>query len=86
MPINLGNPVEITVRELGEEVARTCGATEDAILWGPLFEYKDLPVDDPTRRCPDITAAKKLLGWEPRIKLREGLEKTAQYMYKAMNQ
>ncbi len=68
-PVNLGNPDEITVRELAEEVALLTGA--------PLaIVHRDLPVDDPRRRRPDIARAHALLGWHPRTSLRHGLQET----------
>jgi UDP-glucuronate decarboxylase len=71
-PVNLGNPGEFTIRELAEEVARICDV-EAAI------KYEPLPQDDPRQRKPDITRARQLLGWEPTIPLREGLERTVAY-------
>jgi UDP-glucuronate decarboxylase len=71
-PVNLGNPHEITVRELAERVIALCG--ENARI-----EKRPLPQDDPTRRCPDITLAKKLLGWEPKVPLEDGLRRTVAY-------
>ncbi len=71
-PMNLGNPGEFTIRELAETVAEMTGAKADIVL-------KPLPQDDPMQRCPDITLAKSVLGWEPTIQLREGLQKTIDY-------
>lgn len=71
-PVNLGNPHEITVRELAERVIALCG--EDARI-----EKRPLPQDDPTRRCPDIGLAKRLLGWEPKVPLEDGLRRTVAY-------
>ena len=71
-PVNLGNPVEMTVANLAEEVIRLTGS--DSVL-----EYHKLPQDDPARRKPDISLAKKILGWEPKISLEEGLKKTIAY-------
>lgn len=68
-PINIGNPTEMNIRELAEQVIRTTGSSSQII-------YKDLPVDDPKIRQPDITRARKLLGWEPKWSLQQGLEKT----------
>jgi UDP-glucuronate decarboxylase len=66
-PVNLGNPKETTIRELAELVRRLCGS-QSAIVSRPL------PPDDPTRRCPDITRARKLLdGWTPQVSLEQGL-------------
>lgn len=71
-PINIGNPSEFTMLELAEEVIRLTGSRS------PLV-YKPLPSDDPRQRKPDISQAKALLGWEPRVSLREGLAATAAY-------
>ncbi len=71
-PINLGNPGEFQVRELAELVIELTGS-QSAVV------FKPLPIDDPTQRKPDITRAKQELGWEPKIALREGLEKTIAY-------
>lgn len=68
-PINLGNPCEFTIRELAEEVMRICDSKAG-------IKYLPLPQDDPRQRKPDITRAQKLLGWNPTIPLREGLERT----------
>ncbi len=68
-PMNLGNPCEFTIRELAERTAELCGAPSSV-------RYCPLPEDDPTQRCPDITQAKAVLGWTPKIGLREGLERT----------
>ncbi|HEV7375450.1 MAG TPA: UDP-glucuronic acid decarboxylase family protein [Pyrinomonadaceae bacterium] len=68
-PINLGNPCEFTIKELGEEVMRICNSKAG-------IKYLPLPQDDPRQRKPDITRAEKLLGWNPTIPLREGLERT----------
>jgi UDP-glucuronate decarboxylase len=68
-PINLGNPCEFTIRELAEEVMRICNSEAG-------IKYLPLPQDDPRQRKPDITRAQKLLGWNPSIPLREGLERT----------
>jgi len=71
-PINLGNPGEFTIGELAELVIAETGKN-------PGIDYLPLPVDDPTRRQPDITRAKETLGWEPMIPLREGLATTVAY-------
>ena len=70
--MNLGNPGEFTRRELAEIVREMTGAQV------PVTSC-DLPRDDPHQRCPDITRAKRLLGWEPRVPLREGLAPTIAY-------
>jgi dTDP-glucose 4,6-dehydratase len=69
LPVNIGNPVEWTILECAREVLAVTGATSEIL-------FKELPQDDPTRRRPDITKAKALLGWEPQIGLREGLERS----------
>lgn len=71
-PVNFGNPVEMTVAELAKQVIQLTGA-------GSALEYRELPQDDPVRRKPDISLAKKMLGWEPKVSLEEGLEKTISY-------
>ena len=71
-PINLGNPGEFTIAELAAEVIKQTGVN-------PGIEYLPLPPDDPTRRQPDITRAKQLLGWEPSVELKAGLAKTIDY-------
>jgi UDP-glucuronate decarboxylase len=71
-PINLGNPGEFTIRQLAETVLDIMGV--DAPI-----EFRPLPADDPTQRCPDITLARKVLGWEPVVPLRQGLEHTIGY-------
>jgi UDP-glucuronate decarboxylase len=68
-PVNLGNPDEFTILELAELVIALTGSRSKLVR-------KPLPVDDPRQRCPDISLARQKLGWEPRIKLRQGLEKT----------
>lgn len=71
-PINLGNPVEFTIRELAERVIELTGSSSKII-------YKPLPHDDPKQRCPNIDKAKELLGWKPVIPLDDGLLKTIRY-------
>src|SRR5579871_512724 len=72
LPVNIGNPVEWTILECANEILTVTGSKSP-------IERKPLPQDDPTRRRPDITKARTLLGWEPKITLREGLEKSLQY-------
>ena len=72
LPVNIGNPEEWTILECAREVLAVTGSGTEII-------FKPLPQDDPTRRRPDITKAKELLGWEPKIKLRHGLEKSLEY-------
>lgn len=69
-PVNLGNPDEITMLELARRVAALSGASADDI------EFLPLPEDDPQRRCPDITRAREVLGWQPSTPLDEGLRRT----------
>jgi UDP-glucuronate decarboxylase len=71
-PVNLGNPVEFTIRELADKVIKLTNS-KSKIVWMPL------PQDDPTQRQPDIHLAKKELDWEPKIPLEEGLIKTIKY-------
>ena len=78
--LNTGNPGEYTIRELAEEVLRQLPRSESRIIEKPL------PDDDPKRRKPDIALAKELLGWEPRIPLREGLARTIEYFRAVRNQ
>jgi UDP-glucuronate decarboxylase len=72
-PINLGNPQEFTMLELAQEILKLCPQSQSQIVYHPL------PKDDPTRRRPDITRAKTLLGWEPTIDLSVGLKHTIDY-------
>jgi dTDP-glucose 4,6-dehydratase len=69
-PVNIGNPYEFTVRELADLVLEVTGSTSELV-------FEPLPVDDPAQRKPDITLARRVLGWEPVVQLREGLERTA---------
>lgn len=71
-PINLGNPVEITIRQLAETILRLTDSKSKLVL-------APLPQDDPTRRCPDITKARTRLDWEPKIQLEDGLNETIAY-------
>lgn len=71
-PVNVGNPAEITIKEFAEEIIKLTGAEEGVT-------YEPLPVNDPTQRRPDITKAKELLGWEPRVDRAEGLRITFDY-------
>ena len=71
-PVNLGNPHEMTVLEFAREILDLTGS-------GVAIQHKDLPVDDPKIRQPDIARAREILGWEPRVPLRVGLERTIAY-------
>ena len=78
-PVNLGNPHEITVRELAERVLRLTGSRSRIV-------YRPLPQDDPTQRCPDITLAGQLLdGWKPEVELDEGLGRAVAYFRKLLS-
>ena len=76
-PINVGNPGEFTIRELAEKVIELTGSKSKLV-------FKPLPQDDPRQRKPDITLAKKVLGWEPKVPLEEGLKKTIEYFDKLL--
>ena len=71
-PVNLGNPCEMTIREFAERIRRLTGSRSE-------LSSEPLPEDDPRQRQPDITKARTLLGWEPRVDLDEGLAKTVEY-------
>jgi dTDP-glucose 4,6-dehydratase len=71
-PTNIGNPQEITILEFAERVRKLVG-TNTPIKFHPL------PQDDPKQRCPDISKAKRILNWEPKIKLEDGLQTTFEY-------
>jgi nucleoside-diphosphate-sugar epimerase len=72
LPVNIGNPVELTMLQFAEEIIRATGARSKIV-------HKPLPQDDPKQRRPDIGKARKLLKWEPRVPLSEGLGKTIDY-------
>lgn len=72
LPMNIGNPNEITIRDFAEEIVKLTGTTQKVI-------YKPLPQDDPKQRQPDITKAKEILGWEPKVSRAEGLKITYEY-------
>jgi len=72
MPVNLGNPHEVTVLQLAQTIVRLAGSKSKIV-------HRDLPVDDPKQRRPDITHAKELLGWEPEVALEDGLSRTLEY-------
>lgn len=71
-PVNIGNPAEMSVLDFAKVIIEMTGSKSKII-------YEDLPIDDPKVRRPDITKAKKLLGWEPKVELREGLRQTIEY-------
>ena len=72
MPVNIGNPAEITIKQFGEEIAKLTG-----VEFKPT--YQALPENDPMKRRPDITKAKEILGWEPKVDRAEGLKRTLEY-------
>jgi dTDP-glucose 4,6-dehydratase len=78
LPVNIGNPDEITILDFAKEIIKLTGTTQKII-------YKDFPKDDPKQRQPDITKAKKLLGWEPKVSRAKGLEITYNY-FKTLTQ
>ncbi|VAW11895.1 UDP-glucuronate decarboxylase [hydrothermal vent metagenome] len=69
LPVNIGNPHEITINDFAEEIIKLTGTDQKVI-------YKDLPQDDPMQRQPDISKAKEILGWEPKVGRKEGMRKT----------
>jgi dTDP-glucose 4,6-dehydratase len=71
-PVNLGNPLEMTIREFAETIRDAVGAKSTIV-------YQPLPEDDPKQRQPDITKARRLLGWEPKVDLMTGLRLTIDY-------
>lgn len=73
MPVNIGNPDEVTIKEFGEEVLAMVGNPKAKLI------YKELPKDDPKKRRPNITKAKEILGWEPKISRAEGMQRTYEY-------
>ncbi len=72
MPVNLGNPTEVTVLQLAETIVRLAHSKSEIV-------HRELPVDDPKQRRPDITRARTLLGWEPEVSLEDGLGRTLEY-------
>ncbi len=78
-PVNIGNPAEMTVRELAELVIEMTGSRSEIV-------HRDLPQDDPIQRQPDITLARETLGWDPVVSLREGLGSTIQYFEQVLSE
>ena len=78
-PVNLGNPREMTIKQFADEIIRITGTTS-------TIEYRPLPVDDPKVRQPDITRAKKVLGWEPRVSFEEGIRHTIDYFRESLRE
>lgn len=77
-PVNIGNPVEITIKQFAEEIIKLTGTKQKIV-------YEPLPVDDPKQRKPDITKAKEILGWEPKVSREDGLKITYEYFTKVVN-
>ena len=77
-PVNIGNPSEITIRDFADEIIRLTNTDQKVI-------YKELPVDDPLQRQPNISLAKKILRWQPNVERQEGLQKTLNY-FKSLSQ
>lgn len=77
-PMNIGNPDEITINDFAQEILKLTGADQKII-------YKPLPTDDPKQRKPDITRAKRILNWEPKVSRQEGLKLTYDFFKKALN-
>jgi dTDP-glucose 4,6-dehydratase len=71
-PVNIGNPHEMTIKEFAEKI-------RDRIAPGTSIVYKPLPVDDPKVRQPDISRARRELGWEPKVSFDEGISRTIEY-------
>ena len=71
-PVNIGNPVEMTIKQIAETIIKMTGSTSQIV-------YRPLPTDDPKQRRPDITRARTLLGWEPKVPLDDGLRRTLEY-------
>ena len=72
LPVNLGNPQELTILEFGERIRRAAGSSVP-------FQFQPLPSDDPKLRCPDISKARRMLEWEPKVSLEDGLRQTIEY-------
>ncbi len=77
-PVNIGNPNEITIKQFAEEIIKLTGTSQKII-------YKELPTDDPKQRQPDITKAKEILGWLPKVERAEGLKITYEHFMKILN-
>jgi len=76
-PVNLGNPIEFTIRQLAEQVIELTGSSSKLV-------FHPLPQDDPKQRRPDITKARTLLGWEPKVQLDDGLHMSLEYFRHAV--
>jgi dTDP-glucose 4,6-dehydratase len=80
LPVNIGNPAEITLQQFAEEVQSLIGNADSKIVYEPL------PQDDPKQRQPDITKAREILGWEPKVDRSEGLKRTLEYFKQYLHQ
>ena len=78
-PINLGNPVELTVREIAKLVRESTGSRSEV-------QFRPLPQDDPTRRRPDITLARTRLGWNPQVRVEDGIMQTIEWHARNINE
>jgi dTDP-glucose 4,6-dehydratase len=78
MPVNVGNPDEITIKEFAEEIIELTGSSSE-------LTFEPLPKDDPQVRQPDITRAQQILGWQPAVGRSEGLERTLDYFREALD-
>ena len=78
-PINIGNPDEITIKEFAEEIIKLTGTKQKIV-------YQELPIDDPKQRQPDITKAKEILGWSPKVSRAEGLKITYEFFKKVLSE
>ena len=76
LPVNIGNPDEFTILECAQAVLEVTGSKSE-------LRFEDLPEDDPTRRCPDISKARDVLDWQPQVSLKEGLQRSVEY-FRAM--
>ena len=72
LPVNIGNPDEITIKDFAEEIIKLTGTDQKVI-------YQDLPIDDPMQRKPDISKAREILDWEAKVGREEGMKKTFEY-------
>ena len=77
LPFNIGNPVETTILEFAQRIIDLTGTSSEIV-------FRKLPVDDPRQRCPDISRARSVLGWEPTVQLEEGLARTVEYFRAAI--
>jgi dTDP-glucose 4,6-dehydratase len=79
LPTNVGNPIEMTILEFAETVNKVVGSEHS-------IEFRPMPEDDPQVRCPDISKAKSVLGWEPKVTLEQGLELSLDYFKTALKE